>query len=196
MKLEPEVLADVAQKATQSSSRALSVLVGEEVTVKTTQASYLSLDSLADLVTSQEGMNIVAFSQLISGIKGAALLIMGHEDSLHLVDALLQKPLGTTKVLGDMEKSAIKETLNILSNSQITSLTKNLGVTINVMPPNLITQEHVASVLDYLAAQQGEEAKVVAFETSLITTGQTCQVTMFLVFDAELANIIAQQEQA
>lgn len=196
MKLEPEVLADVAQKATESSSRALSVLVGEEVTVKTTQASYLSLDSLANLVTQQEGMNIVAFSQLMSGIKGAALLIMGHEDSLHLVDALLQKPVGTTKILGDMEKSAIKETLNILSNSQITSLTKNLGVTINVMPPNLITQEHVASVLDYLATQQGEEAEVVAFETSLVTTGQACQVTMFIVFDTELANIIAQQEQA
>ena len=194
MKIDQQLLSEIAGKATESSSRALSLLLGQEVEVKTTQASYLAIDKLVDLVHGQEGSQIVAFSQLISGVKGAAFLVMNNEEALRLVDALMKKPTGTTKVLEDLDKSAIRETLNILSNSQLTALAKDLGITVSVMPPSLITRERIADVLDYLAAQQGDDAELIVFETSLVVTGQESQVTMFIIFDGNLSGVINDKE--
>lgn len=195
MKIDQELLGKISSKATESSSRALSLLIGQDVVVKTTQASYLPIDRLVDLVHGQQGSEIVAFSQLISGVKGAAFLVMDHEHALRLVDALMKKPRGTTTQLADIDKSAIRETLNILSNSQLTALAEDLGITVSVMPPSLITRERIADVLDYLASHQGETTELIVFETSLEVTGQESQVTMFIVFDGNLSAVVDGKEE-
>lgn len=189
------LLVRAAQKATKSSSHALSLLVGDEVTVRATQASHLPLDKLVSLIARQEETRVIAFSQLLSGVKGAALLIMSQTDALRLVDSLTKQPMGTTQTVGDIEKSAIKETLNILSNSQLTALAKDLGITVNVLPPNLISRGRIAEVLDYLASHKGKDTEIVVFETSLSVAGQASQVTMFIAFDGELAGIVEPREQ-
>lgn len=194
MTVNQDLLANIAASATQSSSHALSLLVGKEVTVRTTQAHYLPLDKLLGMIDNQGKTNIVAFSQLISGVDGAALLILSRDDALSLVDTLLRRPAGTTKVLADIDTSAIKETLNILSNSQLTALARDLGITINVMPPSMISIERISQVLNYLSANQQNHTEIIAFETSLVVTGQESQVTMFIIFDGGLAGIIASKE--
>lgn len=196
MTVDQQLLSSIAASATQSSSRALSLLVGKEVTVKTTQAHYLPLDKLLEMINAQGQEKVVAFSQLISGVDGAALLILSHDAALNLVDTLMRRPAGTTQVLADIETSAIKETLNILSNSQLTALARDLGITINVMPPSMISVERISQVLEYLAAHQKEHAEIIAFETSLTVTDQESQVTMFIIFDGGLAGIIANKEEA
>lgn len=196
MDIDQQLLTEIARKATDSSSRALSVLADKEVTVKTTQVTSLQLDKLTDMISGKPGLQIVAFSQLISGINGAALLIMEHDDTLRLVDTLMKNPEGTTKILSNIDRSAIKETLNILSNSQLTTLAKDLGITINVMPPGMISREQIAQVLDYLASHQGESTELIVFETALAITGQEIQITMLIAFGSELAAIIDHKEDA
>lgn len=195
MKINPDVLKQAAERATQDASQALSTLVGHEVTATTTLASYLPLNKLVILATNEKKHQIVAFSQLISGIKGAALLVMDYADALLLVDSLLKRPAGTTTNLAKIEESAIKEMLNILSNSQLTALAKQLHITVNVLPPHMISPERIGHALDYLTSHEGENADIVVFETSLVVTGQASQVAMFIVFDGKLVTIIEGEEE-
>lgn len=83
-----------------------------------------------------------AFSSFIkvkNNINGISFLLGSREDSLVLIDQLLSRSLGTTKMIGDLEYSTLKEVLNVIGNSFINTLAKILQVAVIVAPPHIVS---------------------------------------------------------
>ena len=139
MIFKKEVLETALRASGVKVSEAFAMLAKGEVKVTSAEVVVEDKDALLEKILSREASSVIAYSQLMSDINGLALLMLTREDALTLVDILNQREVGTTGVLMEIDRSAIKETLNILSNTQLTALSKmadeNLGLGVPYMMP-------------------------------------------------------------
>ena len=190
MSIDLNILNQSANQGSLSASKALSVMTNRQIEVETSKVSSTSLDKLVEMVSEVDPHQVVAYSQLISGLSGVALLVLDRNDALNLIDILTNKKPGETIVLKELDRSAIKETLNILSNSHLTALASKLGVTVNLAPPSLISKERIATIIDYIAKELGESKEVVVFETRLLVKEASTKINLYLIFGTHLSGIL------
>jgi chemotaxis protein CheY-P-specific phosphatase CheC len=186
MNINQSLLAQAGEKGAQNATKALSVLIGKEVKVEIINMKMSLLDDLIKEMQSQEAYRIIAYSQLITGVSGAVFMIMNRKDALLLVDSLTNKKSGETKILQAFDQDAIKETLNIVSNSYITALVEDLGITTIVEPPTLITSQRITETVKKIV--QGNE-EIVDFETKLTITDIQSDINLFILFDPKFVNL-------
>lgn len=193
MKIKPEILSRAGEKGADSASKALTMLLNKEVMVEASKVKALLLGKFEGLIGMPEHHQVVAFAQVLTGAPGVVLMVLSRSDALNLVDILLGKKVGETKVLQEMDRSAVKETLNILSNSHITALAESLGITIEVSVPQLISPQRISQVIEYLAEKVGEEQEVVVFETRLMVKEIQNKVNLFIIFGSGLAKSVGKE---
>src|SRR5258708_23617484 len=121
MNINQTTLAQAGKIGAKSATKALSDLIRKPVQVEVETMKMAELDELINAMKQQENYEVIAYTQLVTGVPGAALMIMNRNDALQLVDSLMNKQLGETKILQALDQDAIKETLNIISNSYITA---------------------------------------------------------------------------
>lgn len=186
---------DVLQKAADAGSKkiadAFSRLAGSTVTVAVSKAESVPLkESLQSLCKPQEH-SIVVYAQLLSGVPGVSLLVLSRESALVLVDLLNQQPPGTTGVMKDIDRSAIKETLNILSNSYMTAISESAHLTIGLGVPGMIPPTRFESIVqEIISKDAGVEDNAVLFETTLTITEHKVEAGFSLLFNERLTTLI------
>lgn len=188
MEIDKNILLRVADKASENVSRALSKLSKENVDVSSTAAEVASLESVSESLTPSDSHAIITYAQMISGIAGVSLLVIPREEALELVDLLNNQPIGTTGVFLDIDRSAIKETLNILSNSYLTVLSKELGSDFIMSSPNMIPTASVQSILKKINRQEHVD-RVVFFKTTLKVSRQQIRAQLYIIFSEKLFNL-------
>jgi chemotaxis protein CheY-P-specific phosphatase CheC len=187
MEFSKEVLQKVVDIGSKGVSDAFSKLSGEKVEVTTSAAELLSYKSIGEGLLPTEKASIVSYAQLIDGVEGASILSIPREDTLILVDLLNKKEVGTTGILMDFDRSAIKETLNILSNSYLNALTKIADRSLIIGAPYMMTAKNVSNVIEKIG--DGEE-KAIVFTTVLKIASYKINAQLFLIFDQEFVDLI------
>lgn len=108
-----------------------------------------------------------------------------------LVDLLNQQEVGTTGILKDIDRSAIKETLNILSNSYMTALSETAHLDLGLGVPNMITIERMKDIVDTLVVKGSKtDDEAIIFETVLVITEHKIKASLYLLFNKELVELI------
>ncbi|MDD4531486.1 MAG: hypothetical protein PHH21_02135, partial [Candidatus Pacebacteria bacterium] len=134
---------------------------------------------------------IIAYGQLLSGIAGVSLLLLSRENALALVDLLNQQAVGTTGILKDIDRSAIKETLNILSNSYMTALADESDVDLGLGVPNMITAERMKDIIAAVIKKDSREGdNAIIFETVLTISKHKIKASLFLLFNERLVEVM------
>ena len=120
---------ELNKQAALNSSRALSKLTDRPVKVDITRAEIKGVEELSPLLDPEE---IVAgiYLPVKGAVKGASLLVFSKEAAFALSDLLVKREPGTTRVLTELDKSALKEVGNILSSNYISVLSNVLQVKI------------------------------------------------------------------
>ncbi|HNT30093.1 MAG TPA: hypothetical protein PKL83_04025 [bacterium] len=196
MDITPEVLETAAQQGAKGASDALAMMTSKQVIVSTSRVEELSLSGLVEVINTPDENNIVAYSQVLTGVPGAALLLLERQEGLKLIDLLTGSPPGTTHELDDMGQSAIKETLNIISNSHINALSADFEMDMGIDVPNLITALNVAEAIDYVAEESGENTTLYVFETILTVEEQyQVNVGLYIIFNPSLAQFIKKMKE-
>ena len=126
---------------------------------------------------------------MISGVSGVSFLVMTREEALSFVDLLNKKTVGTTGVLMDIDRSAIKETLNILSNTYLNALSKVAHIGLLIGAPYLITANRLENVLTKLADKQGHE-EIIMFKTVLNIAKHNINAQLYVIFNQDLVESV------
>jgi chemotaxis protein CheY-P-specific phosphatase CheC len=191
MKISKELLQKVAELGGQEVSVAFSKLSKEEVIVETAVAELVSYDIITDSLTEIENQSVITYAQTIEGVDGASLLSMSRESALSLVDLLNQKEVGSTGVLMDVDRSAVKETLNILSNSYLNYLSKNIDTKIMFGEPYMMTSKNVSNVIDHLKKKDiSEDDSIFDFRTTLIINKHKIKAQLYVFFNKNIVELI------
>jgi chemotaxis protein CheY-P-specific phosphatase CheC len=188
MMFSKEVLQKAADAGSQEVSKAFGKLSGKEVEVATSVAEVVSYDFIAESLHSDDAQTLITYAQVIQGSVGAAILTISRESALVLVDLLTQKEVGSTGILMDLDRSAVKETLNILSNAYLNALAKITNTELIIGSPYLMPASHVYEIFKKLNKKMtSKEEQMLLFKTVLEITEYKINVQLHIVFDEQLA---------
>lgn len=194
MNYSSEVLSEAAKEGSANVSLALSKLAQKEVLVGVSQIETIPISETLERIKPEEEHSVVVYAQITTGIPGISLMTISREDALKLVDILTQQPIGSSGILKDIDRSAIKEMLNILSNSYITALAKKSQTTLGVGIPNIITSERLDQIISsYLQSKQFDSENVVLFKTILEVNPLKIKTSLYFIFDEKLVNMFTKE---
>lgn len=179
LQLTNEDLQHAAEKGEKAAAAALSVMSKLDVRVSTKQQRVLTqdkTDTATDLVAPD---TISAYTQAITGLTGTSVLTMVRKDALTLVDLFNGREPGSTVVMNELDRSTIKETLNILSNSYIVELAKLKDTSILLSVPRMVTKGSIDGVIEGV---KENATQVLFFETSMEVQGADFQVALSFYF--------------
>jgi chemotaxis protein CheY-P-specific phosphatase CheC len=188
MEINIEILSNVASKGSKKVSESLSKLSKEVVEVSSVAAKIASIKMISEEISIDDNKAIISYAQMISGIDGMALLTIPREEALTLVDLLNGSEVGSTGVFMDIDRSAIKETLNILSNSFLTILAEELNADFMIGSPRMVPTTSIKELLEKVSEADNGEA--VFFNTSLKISKHQVRAQLYIIFSDKLANLL------
>jgi chemotaxis protein CheY-P-specific phosphatase CheC len=108
-----------------------------------------------------------------------------------LVDILNKQEDGTTRILKEIDRSAIKEMLNILSNSYANAIAEASEIELKIDIPSMITVTRLQGIISqafrFNAGQM--EGLSIIFETTLTIANKKIRVGLFLIFNENFAKL-------
>lgn len=188
MSLKVEDLKSVAEKGSKDAAKAFSVLSGTEAKVSVSKIDEIDFDSFTKKISKGEDHTIVSYTQALKGeeMSGVVLLALPRESALTLVDLLNKQEVGEAGILKDIDRSAIKETLNILSNSYINALDEKTSIDLKINVPRMITMSRIDPVVSDVVKLNPKGGKILVFETELLIDKYEIKASLFLVFTKEI----------
>lgn len=135
---QKDILKEVANIGSGNAANALAGILGRRITISTGHLKIATIKNIEE-VLGHKGEPAVGIYSMISGdIKGGGLIYMNQANTLLLADLLMNKPLGTTMILTDEDRSMLKEIGMILLIAYLDSLSKLSGLKILPQVPQLV----------------------------------------------------------
>ncbi len=119
-------------------------------------------------------------------LHGHSFLAMTEENALLLCDMLMQQPSGTATEIGEIERSCLEETGNIVSSSFMNGWSTWLDMEISPGPPQY-AMDLPEAILDSLVAEQAAISDEVFMAKTDFFSGEKCLEWMFVFVPAPSA---------
>ena len=193
MQFSKENLEIAAIKGSRNVAEAFSKLAKTSIKVETSKVETVSFDVAISRIKPPGDHAVVVHSNVLFGAKGAAILMLSREDSLVLVDLLHNQEIGTTGILKDLDRSALKETLNILSNSFVTALSDVTNVELGLGVPGMITAGRLEEIIGAMRTGnkvKNDDNESLIFETSFSEFKQKIDASLYLLFSEGIVDYI------
>lgn len=145
-------LRSLAVNAAFDASRAVSKWLKRGVQLSSPCFERLSLASISELFDEDEPL-VALHVPLGQEAHGHAMLAISERSALDLVDLVCNQPLGTSSALGDMERSCLQETGNIIVSSFVNSWAGWLNTPMDIQAPQFI-YDMPGAVMESLVSEQ------------------------------------------
>ncbi len=155
-----DALREVANIGAGHAATALSQMIDRTIMISVPEVSVTPLEDVPGVIGDPEEVTAAVLMQMMGDLTGRTLLMFPSESADTLCDLLLRRPLGTTKVYGEMEESALKEVGNILSSAYLNALSDFLGMMLVPSVPSMVV-DYAAAVLTTTYLTFGSERDVV-----------------------------------
>ena len=143
----------VALNGSESASKALTKWFGRNVQVTAGGFDVVPLEKLSSRMCEPEDIIIAVHTLIRGALDGHVLLALPEDVAFGIADCLMQQPEGTTKSLGEIERSAIQETGNLVSSAFINSLANSLGVRAMPTAPTVL-HDMAGAIIQPLVIEQ------------------------------------------
>ena len=120
-------LATIFHHGAADASIALAKWLGRPAALSVNRLDLLPIEEAAAVMGSSEAL-ICGCAMRIDGAIGGLLLLAADDDAgLSLADTLLERPTGTSTSWGDLERSAVIETANIVGCAYLNAICAAIG---------------------------------------------------------------------
>lgn len=178
-KIDQNTITTAGKLGSSKIADAFSILSGTRVTVDITEAQkVLSKQAIEEIYPYHE-YSVIVYSTFSKNTTGGVILVMNRKDALVLADLLRKKPIGTSNILKDIDRSAIKETLNILANSFVSAVSEVSHTEITISSPSMITSDKLDHIIDKIL----DTESVIIFKTTLNVTQYEMHANLYLILN-------------
>jgi len=133
-----DALRELGNIGTSHSATSLSQLVGRDIHITVPAISLEHIDNIPGIVSNDRVVGLLLDIKDGDRTIGYLYTIFSERSAANIVDTLLGQPQGTTKIIGEMEQSAIMEVGNILASSFCDAIADFLGIVLLPSPPNFV----------------------------------------------------------
>ncbi len=171
-------------------------LVGVALSVSEPEVKLVTLSQIGLLLGGPEVEAVGIYLESEGELDGQMMLVMPYSNALQIVDFMLGEPLGTTKKLGDLESSALRELGNVTGTSFLNAIALLVGLTAFPTPPILIV-DMVGAILNIIisvVAQAGDEALMFSAKISTVAGDEIAN--FWMVPDPHIVEAFLQKVQS
>src|SRR5688500_10488988 len=154
--LQLDALREVANIGAGHADTALSQMTGGVVMISVPSIQIARLEDVPPQIAEPEEPVAAVLMNMMGDLTGRTLLVFPRPTALRLSELMLRRPAGSSKTLGELEQSAIKECGNILSGAYMNALSDFMGMMLLPSPPSLAIDMSTA-VLTTAYLQFGSE---------------------------------------
>ena len=135
--LQLDALRETANIGAGHAATALSQMTGSTIMIKVPSIAITSVTEVPRFADDEEPVAAVTM-QMLGDLTGRTLLVFPQPTVLRMAELMLNRPVASSRQLGELEQSAIKEAGNILSGAYMNALSEFLGVLLLPSPPSLV----------------------------------------------------------
>ena len=132
-----DALREVANIGAGHAATALSQMTGGTIMISVPTINIARLEEVPPQVSGPEEPVAAVLMHMLGDLTGRTLLVFPQRVAVRLAELMLHRPPGTSKELGPLEQSAIKEAGNILSGAYMNALSDFMGLMLLPSPPSL-----------------------------------------------------------
>jgi len=138
-----------------------------------------------EVIPRSEPLDPVSFGlylPITQDIQGSLLFLIKEETGYALVDSLMHRQPGTTNALGEMERSALMETCNIVGSAYLNGLVKELNLKKVIPGPPAIFHDITQSILESVIMEQNTtESEALLVHLDFKSSQETLQWKFFFM---------------
>src|SRR5918997_2089661 len=135
--IQLDALREVANIGAAHAATALSTMTGGTIMISVPTINVSRLEEVPPQVSAPEEPVAAVLMHMLGDLTGRTLLVFPKATAMRLSELMLRRPAGSSKDLGELEQSAIKEAGNILSGAYMNALSDFMGMMLLPSPPSL-----------------------------------------------------------
>ncbi|MBC7789328.1 MAG: chemotaxis protein CheC [Anaerolineae bacterium] len=163
-----DALREVANIGAGHAATALSQMTGNTIMITVPKINVTRLEDVPAQLDSEDEPIAAVLMHMMGDLTGRTLLIFPQPTAVRMAELMLRRPIGSSRDLGVIEQSAIKEAGNILAGAYMNALSEFMGLMLLPSPPSL----HIdmsAAILTTTHLQFGSDKdQVVSVETEFM----------------------------
>ena len=133
--LQLDALREVANIGAGHAATALSQMTGHTIMINVPYINIVPLEDIPNQIGSQEEPVAAVLMKILGDLTGLALLLLPQATAFRVAGLMMKKP--DIAVLGEIERSALREAGNILSAAYLNALSEFMGMILLPSPPSL-----------------------------------------------------------
>lgn len=189
------LLEAMANEGVQHAARGLSDMVGETVTVSEPMVRLVPLTDIPLLLGGPENEAVGIYLQAEGKIGGQIMLILPLPKAQELVDLLMGEPVGTTRHLGSLERSALAEVGNLTGTFFLNAVALLTGLGGRPSPPAVMV-DMLGAILDIIIATCGGiSEQVLMIQASFLRGGREVEANFWVIPDPATLALIAKRSR-
>src|SRR5688572_491433 len=135
--IQLDALREVANIGAGHAATALSQMTGGTIMISVPTINIARLEEVPPQISGPEEPVAAVLMHMMGDLTGRTLLVFPKGTAIRLSELMLRRTAGSTKDLGELEQSAIKEAGNILSGAYMNALSDFMGLMLLPSPPSL-----------------------------------------------------------
>jgi chemotaxis protein CheC len=132
-----DALREVANIGAGHAATALSQMTGSTIMISVPTINISSLEDVPTQISEPEEPIAAVLMHMLGDLTGRTLLVFPRPTAMRLAELMLRRPAGSSRDMGALEQSAIKEAGNILSGAYMNALSEFMGLMLLPSPPSL-----------------------------------------------------------
>lgn len=116
---QQDVLKEIGNIGAGNAATALSQLLSTKVEMTVPDVSIVPLQSAGEVLGNPEVLTVAIYTQFFGDITGKILVLFAQEEAVYLADMVFDRSVGSSHQLGEMEKSALQEVVNIMAGAYL-----------------------------------------------------------------------------
>ncbi|MBS3977621.1 MAG: chemotaxis protein CheC [Syntrophomonadaceae bacterium] len=188
--MQIDALKEIGNIGIGNATTALATMVQRKINMEVPRAEVRHFEDIFYLVGSAEEVVSCVNLAVHGDAPGRILFLLGHSSSLCLIDLLMGNPAGTTKIIGEMETSALQEVGNILAGSFLNSFSQVTGLSMYPSVP-AFAHDMLGAILSSALIEAGYYAERALFiQTAFHDEGIILNGHFFLLPETGALDII------
>lgn len=146
---QKDALKEIGNICSGNAATALSQLVNKKVTIVVPEVLFMPLEKVPDVVGGADRLVTGLLLRVLGDLPSTLLFIFSQRDSLLLASLLTHKQVSENSVMGDLERSALKEIGVVLASAYLGALSSFVGLGLVPTVPELIV-DMAGAMVDYI----------------------------------------------
>jgi chemotaxis protein CheC len=182
-KIELDQLAEVANIGAHNASTVLSKMLHQRLVIDVPEILIERIEKIVSLLGRPEDLKTAVLVKILGDVPGMIILIFSPASARALANLLTGEKGEDMKMLTEIDRSALRETGNILSGASLAALSKFLGVNLLQSVPDIAT-DMLGALMDEVLSVIGRESDIgLVLKANFLVEKERISGDIFFIFD-------------